>query len=138
MCVWRLRNQKEIDMLAEELSGIYPKETVEAIYHHATAEPFSFLFCRLDAKTREDAFWLRFESRLSPQSEDTTNDVPGVSAGGPLGSGPGVPVAKQRPGQKSVGPERIPDPAAGQGVQTRGKNPNRENARVGKGPLSTD
>ena len=138
LAVWRLRNNKEIEILCEELSGYYDRNIIHDLYMHATEEPYSFLFCRLDAKTRADVFWLRFESRLSPQSEDTTNDVPGVPAGGPLGSGSSVPLAKQRPGQKSVGPERIPDPAAGKGVQARGKNPNRENPRVGKGPLPAD
>ena len=110
-------------MLAEELSGFYPKEVVESIYHHATAEPYSFLFCRLDAKTRQDAFWLRFESRLSPQSDDTTNEVPGVPASGPVGTGRDQPVAEHQPGQKPVRPPRSADPGAGKGAQTRARNP---------------
>ena len=70
MCVWRLRNHKEVETLCEELSGIYDKQTVMDLYNHATAEPFSFLFVRLDAKTRRDMFWLRFESRLAIQESD--------------------------------------------------------------------
>jgi len=100
MCVWRLRNQKEIDMLAEEMSGFYPKETVEAMYQHATAEPYSFLFCRLDAKTRRDAFWLRFESRLVPESGDTSNELGDGS--GPVVPAPTEPVEEQRPGPQAV------------------------------------
>ena len=69
MCVWRLRNHKEVEALCEELSGVYDKETVMELYKHATAEPFSFLFVRLDAKTREDMFWLRFEKRLLVENE---------------------------------------------------------------------
>ena len=69
MCVWRLRNHKEVETLCEELSGVYDKETIMEFYRHATAEPFSFLFVRLDAKTREDMFWLRFEKRLTPLNE---------------------------------------------------------------------
>ena len=34
-----------------------------ALLDYATAEPFSFLLVRLDAKTRKDAFWLRFEKK---------------------------------------------------------------------------
>ena len=135
MCVWRLRNQKEIDMLAEELSGFWPKEVVESIYHHATAEPYSFLFCRLDAKTREDAFWLRFESRLTPQSDDTTNDVPGVSAGGSVGSGLGKPVSEQRPGQGPVRPARGAGGPAGKGDQDRTSDLRGKAAGPGKKPL---
>ena len=69
MCVWRLRNHKEVETLCEELSGVYDKETIMELYRHATAEPFSFLFVRLDAKTREDMFWLRFEKRLLVENE---------------------------------------------------------------------
>ena len=64
MCVWRLRNFKEIEALCEELSGVYNRETIMALYSHATTDPYSFLFVRLDAKTRDDMFWLRFEKRL--------------------------------------------------------------------------
>jgi hypothetical protein len=67
MCVWRLRNHKEVETLCEELSGIYDKNTLLEMYRAATAEPFSFLFIRLDAKTRETMFYLRFESRLVPE-----------------------------------------------------------------------
>jgi hypothetical protein len=70
MCVWRLRNYKEVQTLCEELSGVYNAQTIMDIYNHATAEPFSFLFVRLDAKTRADMFWLRFESRLAIQESD--------------------------------------------------------------------
>jgi hypothetical protein len=67
MCVWRLRNAKEVDTLCEELSGIYDKNTLLQMYREATAEPYSFLFIRLDAKTRETMFYLRFEAALVPE-----------------------------------------------------------------------
>ena len=37
------------------------------MYREATAEPYSFMFIRLDAKTRETMFYLRFEHRLAPE-----------------------------------------------------------------------
>ena len=74
MCVWRLRNRKEVETLCEELSGVYDAKTIMEIYNYATAEPFSFLFVRLDAKTRRDMFWLRFESRLAIQESDDGDD----------------------------------------------------------------
>jgi hypothetical protein len=67
MCVWRLRNYKEVETLCEELSGVYDKNTLLEMYRAATAEPFSFLFIRLDAKTRDTMFYLRFEQRLVPE-----------------------------------------------------------------------
>ena len=70
MCVWRLRNHKEVETLCEELSGVYDKNTLMEMYREATAEPYSFMFVRLDAKTRRDMFWLRFEARLIPEDVD--------------------------------------------------------------------
>jgi hypothetical protein len=84
MCVWRLRNHKEVETLCEELSGVYDAKTIMSLYEHATAEPYSFLFVRLDAKTKRDMFWLRFECRLSPvQESDSDSDGPGPVANGP-------------------------------------------------------
>ena len=70
MCVWRLRNAKEVETLCEELSGVYDKNTIMDMYKEATKEPYSFLFVRLDAKTRETMFFLRFENRLVPEDID--------------------------------------------------------------------
>ena len=73
MCVWRLRNHKEVETLCEELSGVYDAKTIMELYTHATQDPFSFLFVRLDAKTRRDMFWLRWEARLLPSIESDTD-----------------------------------------------------------------
>jgi len=71
LIVGRLRSKHEIDVLAEELSGLAgSKDNALALLDYATAEPFSFLFVRLDAKTRKDAFWLRFEKRLGIEETD--------------------------------------------------------------------
>ena len=67
MAVWRLRNHKEVETPCDELSGVYDKNTLMEVYREATAEPFSFMFVRLDAKTRDTMFYLRFESRLIPE-----------------------------------------------------------------------
>ena len=76
MLIWKLRNYKEIESFSEELSGYYPK-VIQEMYRVATEEPYSFMFCRLDAKKREDLFWLRFEARLLPEDssvEETSDD----------------------------------------------------------------
>jgi hypothetical protein len=75
MLVWRLRNHKEIEVLCEELSGVYGKDTIMDMYREATEEPCSFMFVRLDAKARRDMFFLRFESRLLPESEVQEKDA---------------------------------------------------------------
>ena len=67
MCVWRLRNHKEVETLCEELSGVYDKDTLLEMYRAATAEPYSFMFIRLDVKTRQSMFYLRFEASLVPE-----------------------------------------------------------------------
>ena len=67
MAVWRLRNHKEVETLCDELSGVYDKNTLMEMYRTATAEPFSWMFVRLDARTRDTMFYLRFESRLVPE-----------------------------------------------------------------------
>ena len=74
MCVWRLRNHKEVETLCEELSGVYDAKTLMELYKYSTADPFSFMFVRLDAKTRRDMFWLRFENRLLPIETDDDGD----------------------------------------------------------------
>ena len=110
MAVWRLRNHKEVETLCEELSGVYDAKTVMELYRHGTAEPFSFLFVRLDAKTRRDMFWLRFEARLSPVEE--SDDVDART--GTLGDSPAAP-----------GPVHQPGPPAGGGAQRHGRGPGR-------------
>ena len=86
MCVWRLRNHKEVETLCEELSGVYDAKTIMELYKYATQDPFSFMFVRLDAKTRRDMFWLRFESRLLPkETESDADDDDGQPLGGSTG-----------------------------------------------------
>ena len=119
MCVWRLRNYKEIDALCEELSGIYDKKTILEVYRHATEEAYSFLFVRLDAKTRDDMFFLRFEKKLVPSQNDASL---GDSNGRPLdGATAGVQQVRspgQTVGQSTGQPQRAP----GQGQQARLRN----------------
>jgi hypothetical protein len=99
MCVWRLRNHKEVQTLCEELSGVYDAQTIMDLYNYATTEPFSFLFVRLDAKTRRDTFWLRFESRLAiEESDDGLDD--GERAPKPLRKN------GQKPGETAQRPQR--------------------------------
>ena len=45
-----------------------------SLYTHATTDAYSWLTVKLDAKTRRDMFWLRFESRLSVKESDSDGD----------------------------------------------------------------
>ena len=127
MCVWRLRNHKEIEILGEEMSGFYPKETIMQLYNHATSEAFSFLFVRLDAKTRRDAFWLRFESRLVPETSDEDKDGPGTVV-----DGAGHPVEKHRSKRTAVRQEGDALPDTGKTAQTLKRNPVRSHTEPRK------
>ena len=64
MLVWRLRNQKEIISLMEELSALYPVNVLHEMYSMATEEPHSFWFIDLVAKSKAAMFYVRFEERL--------------------------------------------------------------------------
>ena len=124
LLVWRQRNAKEVETLCEELSGWYDKATVMALYEYATAEPYSWLTIRLDAKKPEDAFWLRFEKRLVPQSADAINDAgSGVHVGESVPGPPGRAVAKHDSGSSSSGGSSAGGRGAGKGAKARGGNP---------------
>lgn len=108
MCVWRLRNHKEMETLCEELSGVYSKDEIVELYKYATQEPYSFLFVRLDAKTREEMFWLRFEKRLVPKETEDGDDGPG-----PVGSGAGSLQQIRKDGPPPGSDPKRPEPAPG-------------------------
>ena len=94
------------------------------LYNYATSEAFSFLFVRLDAKTRRDAFWLRFESRLVPETSDDDKDGPGTVV-----NGAGHPLEKQRFKRTAVRQERDAFPDTAQALK---RNPVRPHTRPRK------
>ena len=63
MCVWRLRNQLELEAVLEELTALLPKKELQAIYEEATREPYSFLFIHY-LKPRAEMFYKRWEERF--------------------------------------------------------------------------
>ena len=65
MLVWRLRNQKEILTLMEELSAMYPIQILYEMYEAAISdEDHSFWYINLVAKKKEDMFHVRFEHKM--------------------------------------------------------------------------
>jgi SpoVK/Ycf46/Vps4 family AAA+-type ATPase len=66
---WRLRNQKELDCLTDELSAIFDKVLL-AMYKAATDEPYSFWYILLTAKHKEDMFFLRFDKKITVVDPD--------------------------------------------------------------------
>ena len=72
---WRLRNQKEIDCLIEELSALYPKRVLLQMYELAVKEPFSFWYILLTARRKEDMFFIRFDHKMSLANSDEEDAV---------------------------------------------------------------
>jgi hypothetical protein len=66
LIVFRLRNVKEYEALAEENSALVSKDRFREMYEEATSEPYSFLFINSVAKSLDEMFWLRFERPIIP------------------------------------------------------------------------
>lgn len=65
LLVWRLRNQKEIIALLEELSALYPIPVLHEMYETAISdEDYSFWYINLVAKKKEDMFHVRFDHKM--------------------------------------------------------------------------
>ena len=62
--VYRLRNYKDLDTFVDEVSAVYDKKTLLALYNAATEEPFSLLYVKLTSKNTEDMFYKRFDHKL--------------------------------------------------------------------------
>ncbi len=65
MLVWRLRNYREIEVLMEELSALYPKQILHEMYETAiNDDDHSFWYINLVAKKKEDMFFVRFDHKM--------------------------------------------------------------------------
>jgi hypothetical protein len=71
---YRLRNNKELSQLLEEISAVYPVKVLRQMYEMATAEPYSFWYILLTAKRREDMFFLRFDKKMVPRGDQAVED----------------------------------------------------------------
>ena len=60
----------DLDGLLQELTALYPYETLVQMYEEAVNDqPYSFLFINLK-KPKEEMFSIRFEEILQPSKED--------------------------------------------------------------------
>ena len=62
--IFRLRNIKDLEAFIEEVSAITDKKTLLEIYNLATEEPYSFLYVRLNAKSKQNMFYIRFDKNI--------------------------------------------------------------------------
>ena len=65
--VYRLRNQKDLDSVLDELTALIDKKSLLEMYQLATNEPYSFWYINLVAKTKDDMFYIRLEKRMIPE-----------------------------------------------------------------------
>ena len=64
LCVYRLRNTKDLETFLEELSALVPRMELIEIYHLATKEPYSFLYINLVASRLNDTFFIKFTQKI--------------------------------------------------------------------------
>ena len=69
--VFRLRNMGDLESVVEEVSAVYDKKTLYKLYRMATEAPYSFLYIKLNAKSVDDMFYLKFEKKLIPGAAQT-------------------------------------------------------------------
>ena len=63
--VFRLRNFQDFEALVEEVNALIDKRTLLEIYNIATEEPYSFLYVKLNAKKRDDMFYVKYDKKIS-------------------------------------------------------------------------
>ena len=70
--VYRLRNAKDLYTPIEEVSTVYDKRTLLALYDAATMEPLSFLYVELASNNKHNTFYKTFDHKLviTPEVED--------------------------------------------------------------------
>jgi hypothetical protein len=61
-CIGRLRSQKELQALLEEISATYPVKTLQSLYDIATQKDHGFLYINLSTSPPE--FYSQFTHRL--------------------------------------------------------------------------
>jgi hypothetical protein len=64
LCVYRLRNQKDLDAFLDEVSGTVGRKELLDIYNLATKEPYSFLYINLVSPKINDMFYINFNQKI--------------------------------------------------------------------------
>ena len=62
--VYRLRSGQDLDTLINEVSALIDRKTLLNIYKQCTAEPYSFLYIKLSAKTINDMFFCNMSQKV--------------------------------------------------------------------------
>ena len=62
--MFRLRNYSDLITFLNEVSALIDEQTLLQIYTLATEEPFSFLYCHLTAKKKNDVFMINYGKKI--------------------------------------------------------------------------
>ena len=63
--VFRLRNYSDLQTFLDELGGVCAnKQTLLEMYKEATNTPFSFPYCRLTQKNKNEMFYINYNKRF--------------------------------------------------------------------------
>ena len=68
--IFRLRNHHDLEAFIEEVSALADKKTLLDIYNLATKEEYSFLYVKLNSKSKDDMFYIKFNQRIEFDSDD--------------------------------------------------------------------
>ena len=62
LAIFRLKSNKDLSMICDELGALFDPETIREIYKTAVDDrPYSFLYVDLTAHKKDDMFYLRFD-----------------------------------------------------------------------------
>jgi hypothetical protein len=64
LCVYRLRNNKDLEAFLDEVSGLLTRKELLEIYNLATTEPYSFLYINLVSPKINDMFYINFNQKI--------------------------------------------------------------------------
>ena len=64
LCVYRLRNNKDLECFLDEVSGTVGRKELLEMYYLATKEPYSFLYINLVSPKIQDMFYINFNQKL--------------------------------------------------------------------------
>jgi len=73
LLAFKVRNFKEYEAIESESSALIDKNTFKSVWEAATSEPYSFLFIRLNAKTLNETFMVRFEKAITFPDDDLSD-----------------------------------------------------------------
>ena len=65
LLAFKVRNQKEYEAIESESSALIDRATFKSVWEAATSEAYSFLFIRLNAKSLDETFMVRFEKAIT-------------------------------------------------------------------------